>query len=85
MASDMVAKSEPDGTTMLLMSNGSAGLFKNLPYHTAKDFAPVSTLGFFDIAIVTRADSLFKTLPELLHAEIKRWGEVITRANIPRQ
>jgi tripartite-type tricarboxylate transporter receptor subunit TctC len=69
VASDLVAKSEPDGTTMLLMSNGSAvsaGLFKSLPYDTVKDFAPVSTLGFFDIALVTRADSPFKTLPELL-------------------
>jgi tripartite-type tricarboxylate transporter receptor subunit TctC len=37
-----------------------------LPYDTVKDFTPVSTLGFFDIALVTRADSPFKTLPELL-------------------
>lgn len=69
VAGDLVAKSEPDGTTLLLMSNGSAvsaGLFKSLPYDTIKDFAPVSTLGFFDIALVTRADSPFKTLPELL-------------------
>jgi tripartite-type tricarboxylate transporter receptor subunit TctC len=69
VASDLVAKSEPDGTTMLLMSNGSAvsaGLFKSLPYDTVKDFAPVSTLGFFDIALVTKADSPFKTLSELL-------------------
>jgi tripartite-type tricarboxylate transporter receptor subunit TctC len=68
-AGDLVAKSEPDGTTLLLMSNGtavSAGLFKSLPFDTAKDFAPVSTLGFFDIALVTKADSPFKTLQELL-------------------
>jgi tripartite-type tricarboxylate transporter receptor subunit TctC len=26
-----------------------------------------------------------EVLAELLNAEIKRWGEVITRANIPRQ
>ena len=69
VAGDMVAKSEPDGTTLLLMSNGtavSAGLFKSLPYDTVKDFAPVSTLGFFDIALVTRSDSPFKTLADLL-------------------
>jgi tripartite-type tricarboxylate transporter receptor subunit TctC len=51
------------------MSNGtavSAGLFKSLPFDTVRDFAPVSTLGFFDIAIVTPADSKFKTLGELL-------------------
>ena len=68
-AGDLVAKSEPDGTTMLLMSNGTAvtaSLFKSLPYDTAKDFATVSTLGFFDIALVTKADSPYKTMAELL-------------------
>jgi tripartite-type tricarboxylate transporter receptor subunit TctC len=68
-AGDLVAKSEPDGTTMLLMSNGTAvtaSLFKSLPYDTAKDFATVSTLGFFDIALITKADSPYKTMAELL-------------------
>lgn len=69
VAGDLVAKSDPDGHTLLLMSNGtavSAGLFKSLPFDTLRDFAPVSTLGFFDIAIITQADSKFKTLPDLL-------------------
>ena len=68
-AGELVAKSEPDGSTLLLMSNGtavSASLFKSLPFDTVKDFAPVSTLGFFDIALVTKADSPFKTLADLL-------------------
>ena len=68
-AGDLVAKSEPDGSTMLLMSNGTAvtaSLFKSLPYDTAKDFATVSTLGFFDIALIAKADSPYKTLAELL-------------------
>jgi tripartite-type tricarboxylate transporter receptor subunit TctC len=69
VAGDAVAKAEPDGHTLLLMSNGtavSAGLFKSLPFDTLKDFAPVSTLGFFDIALITPADSKFKTLGDLL-------------------
>nr|WP_254425611.1 tripartite tricarboxylate transporter substrate binding protein [Polaromonas sp. A23] len=69
VAGDAVAKAEPDGHTLLLMSNGtavSAGLFKSLPFNTARDFAPISTLGFFDIAIITPADSKFKNLGELL-------------------
>ena len=68
-AGELVAKSEPDGSTLLLMSNGtavSASLFKSLPFDTVKDFAPVSTLGFFDITLVTKADSPFKTLADLL-------------------
>lgn len=69
VASDLVAKAEPDGHTLLLMSNASAvsaGLFKSLPYDTVRDFTPISTLGFFDIAIVTSAESKFKTLGDLL-------------------
>lgn len=68
-ASDTVAKSAPDGHTLLLMSNASAvtaTLFKSLPYDTVRDFTPVSTLGFFDIAVVTAADSKFKTMGDLL-------------------
>lgn len=68
-ASDAVAKAAPDGHTLLLMSNASAvtaTLFKSLPYDTVRDFAPVSTLGFFDIGIVTAADSKFRTLRDVL-------------------
>ena len=69
VAAEMVAKSEPDGYTLLLMSNAnavSAGLFKSLPFDPVKDFTPVSLMGTFDLAIVTSADSRFQTLPELL-------------------
>ena len=68
-AGDAVAKAEPDGHTLLLMSNGtavSAGLFKSLPFDTLRDFAPVSTLATFDLAIITTAESRFKTLGELV-------------------
>ena len=69
VAGDAVAKAEPDGHTLLLMSNGtavSAGLFKSLPFDTVKDFAPISALGFFDIALVVPQNSPYKTLAELL-------------------
>ena len=69
VAGDTVAKAEPDGHTLLLMSNGtavSAGLFKSLPFDTVKDFAPISTLGFFDIAVVVPQNSPHKTLADLL-------------------
>ncbi len=69
VAGDAVAKAEPDGHTLLLISNGTAvseGLFKNLPFKTLQDFAPVSTLGYFDLAVVTAGNSRFKTLAALL-------------------
>ncbi|OGA98897.1 MAG: tripartite tricarboxylate transporter receptor protein [Burkholderiales bacterium RIFCSPHIGHO2_12_FULL_61_11] len=69
VAADAVSKAEPDGYTLLLMSNGNAvseGLFKSLPFDTVRDFAPISTLGFFDIGILTTTDSKFKTLGDLM-------------------
>jgi len=69
VAAEMVAKSEPDGYTLLLMSNAnavSAGLFKALPFDPVKDFMPVSLMGTFDLVIVTSTDSRFQSLHELL-------------------
>lgn len=69
VAADTVARAEPDGHTMFLMSNGTAvtaGLFKSLPFDTVKSFTPVSTLGYFDIAVVAPATSPYKTLGEVI-------------------
>ena len=69
VAGDLVAKSDADGHTLLLMSNGTAvstGLFKSLPFDAQKDFAPVSTLGTFDIAVVAAEGGKFKTAQELI-------------------
>jgi tripartite-type tricarboxylate transporter receptor subunit TctC len=69
VAAGQVAKAEPDGHTLLLMSNGtavSAALFRSLPYDTLRDFAPISTLGSFGLAIAVPADSRFASLAELL-------------------
>ena len=69
VAAEAVAKSVPDGYTLLLMSNGnavSASLFKSLPFDTLADFAPVSTLGFFDVAVVAGADAKIDSMKALM-------------------
>ncbi len=69
VAADAVAKAYPDGYTLLLISNGtavSAGLFKRLPYDTLNDFAPISTLGFFDLAIISNNKTPFRNVAELI-------------------
>ena len=69
VAGDLVARSEPDGHTLLLVSSGtavSAALFQTLPFDTLKDFVPVSLLATFDLALVVREGGPFKTLADLL-------------------
>jgi tripartite-type tricarboxylate transporter receptor subunit TctC len=69
VAADTVAKAAPDGLTLLLMSNGNAvtaGLFKKLPFDPVASFAPVSMLGYFDMAVIASPKSRFKTLPALI-------------------
>lgn len=69
VAGDIVAKAPADGHVLLLMSNAtavSAGLFSSLPFDSLKDFAPVGTIGTFDLAILTPAGSRFKSMNDLL-------------------
>ena len=68
-AADAVAKAEPDGHTLLLLTNGNAvsqALFKSLPYDPVNDFSMISTVGFFSMVIVTRPESPAKTLQEAI-------------------
>ncbi|HUQ73820.1 MAG TPA: tripartite tricarboxylate transporter substrate binding protein [Burkholderiales bacterium] len=68
-ASETVAHATPDGYTLLLLTNGNAvskALFNKLPYDPETDFSMISTVGYFSMVIVTRADGQLKTLPEAL-------------------
>ena len=72
-AGTSVLQAPADGYTLFLMSNGTAvseGLFNKLPFHSRTDFAPISLLGTFDIAVVVPENSRFKSLDDLL-AEAK--------------
>jgi tripartite-type tricarboxylate transporter receptor subunit TctC len=69
VAAESVARAEPDGHSLFLMSNGTAvtaSLFKSLPFDTVRDFVPISTLGFFDIAVVAHPEAPFKSFTDLL-------------------
>ena len=70
-AAQAVTQAKPDGYTLFLVSNGtavSASLFKSLPFDPVKDFAPVSTLAFFPLAIVVNAEGRIGTLSDLVAA-----------------
>lgn len=78
-ASAAVAQAAPDGHTLLLMSNAnavSAGLFRKLPFDVTKDFAPVATLGFFDLALFVDKGSRFANLADVLKHALAQPGRL---------
>ncbi len=69
VAAEMVAKSEPDGYTLMLLNNTnavSAAMFKSLPYDIFRDFAMVTTIGAFSLGVLVASDSPVKTTKELI-------------------
>lgn len=69
VATEVVAKAEPDGYTLLLLNNAhavSATLFKSLPYDTATAFAPISSISTFSIVVLVNPDSPIRSLKELI-------------------
>ena len=79
VAGQAVATAAPDGTTLLLISSGTAvsqALFKSLPFDTLKSFAPVAPLATFDLVIVSKEGGAFKTLGDLIEHARKNPGQV---------
>ena len=78
-AAETVARAEPDGHTLLLLTNGNAvsqALFKSLPYDPLNDFAMISTVGYFSMVIVSGANSKYKTLQEVIAAAKQNPGRL---------
>ena len=70
-AANQVRSARPDGYTLALLSNGTAisvGLFKSLPYDPVKDFAPISSMGYFDFLFCVNATSRFQTMADFVKA-----------------
>ncbi len=69
VAAKAAATAAPDGYTLFLVGNSyaiSTALFKSLPYDVLKDFAPISAVATFDFLVVTRKDSKFKSMQDVI-------------------
>ncbi|MEY4748073.1 MAG: hypothetical protein RIQ60_287 [Pseudomonadota bacterium] len=77
IGTDAVAKSAPDGYTLLLMSNThtvNESLIPNKPFQLMRDFAPIAPLNYSDLVLVTKAGLPQQTLADLLKAAKARPG-----------
>jgi tripartite-type tricarboxylate transporter receptor subunit TctC len=78
-AARSVLSAPADGYTIAMLTNGTAisvPLFKSLPFDPVKDFAPISSLGFFDFIIATNSDSQYRTLADVLAAARAQPGKL---------
>ena len=77
IGTDYVAKSEPDGKTLLLTSSAvaiNASLIKNLPYNTLRDLAPIARICEGPNVIVVRADSPFLSIGDVIRSAKEKPG-----------
>ena len=64
-----VAKSQPDGYTLLMMSNThtvNESLIKEKPFQLMRDFVPVAPVNYSDLVLVVHPSVQAKTLKELI-------------------
>jgi tripartite-type tricarboxylate transporter receptor subunit TctC len=76
-AANTVRSARPDGYTLALLSNGTAisvSLFKNLPFDPVKDFAPVSSMGYFDFLFCVNASSPFQSMADFVKSAREKPG-----------
>ena len=74
-----VAKSDPDGYTLLLMAAGHSaapGLYKSLPYDAAHDFTMISMLTRAPLAVMAGPSSPAATIQELVQKARAQPGKI---------
>ena len=86
IGTDIVAKSQPDGYT-LLMAAGSFGvltsLYPQLPFDTGRDFAPVALFASSPYVLAVHPALPVKTMTELIEFAKARPGQINLAASTP--
>jgi tripartite-type tricarboxylate transporter receptor subunit TctC len=79
IGTDAVAKSPPDGYTLLVMSNThttNESLIPNKPFQLMRDFVPVATLNYSDLLMVVHPSVPAKDLKEFIALAKKEPGKL---------
>ena len=79
IGTDAVAKSAPDGYTLLIMSNThttNESLMPNKPYQLMRDFVPVATINYSDLLMVVHPSVPANTVAEFIALAKKEPGKL---------
>lgn len=81
IGTDLVAKSNPDGYTLVLASSGTVtvapSLYTKMPYDPVKDLAPISLLSYVPIVLVVHPANLAKNVKDFIANAKARPGKMI--------
>jgi tripartite-type tricarboxylate transporter receptor subunit TctC len=79
LASELVAKGNPDGYTLMMATVASHGinpsLYKKVPYNVMKDFAPITLVATYPLVLAVHASVPAKTVKELIDAARAKPGQ----------
>jgi tripartite-type tricarboxylate transporter receptor subunit TctC len=79
IGTDAVAKSTPDGYTLLVMSNThttNESLLPNKPFQLMRDFVPVASINYSDLLMVVHPSVQAKTVKEFIDLAKKEPGKL---------
>src|SRR5689334_24809539 len=79
IGTDAVAKSPPDGYTLLVMSNThttNESLLPNKPFQLMRDFVPVATVNYSDLLMVVHPSVSAKSVKEFIDLAKKEPGKM---------
>ena len=79
IGSDAVAKSVPDGYTLLVMSNThttNESLLPNKPFQLMRDFVPVAPINYSDLLLVVHPSVQAKSVKEFIDLAKKESGKL---------
>lgn len=79
LAAEAVARSDPDGYTLLVVPSAHpahGALSRKVPYKVVEDFDWISVASFYPFLICVRKDSRFQTLKQLLEEARKNPGDL---------
>jgi tripartite-type tricarboxylate transporter receptor subunit TctC len=80
IGTSLVAKATPDGYTLLVGSSGPLSvnpvIFKNLPYDSLRDFAPVSTVQAVPLVVLASPKSGYNSVADVVAAAKARPGKL---------
>jgi tripartite-type tricarboxylate transporter receptor subunit TctC len=71
VAASAVTSARPDGYTLFVLSSGiaiSRSLIKTMPFDPVADFAPISTVAYFDLLILAQAQSPLHSINDVIAA-----------------